>query len=74
MALISVSSQHGAAIQCLTPLDRTAADLRHVTIAKGTEVAASVFEVNPSTFKTTLPSKPPIFVKTPPAGYKGRGH
>ena len=38
------------------------------------QVAVSVFEVNPSAFKTTSPSKPPISVKTPPAGYKGRGH
>ncbi|MCD8537525.1 MAG: hypothetical protein LRY56_08585 [Burkholderiaceae bacterium] len=38
------------------------------------QVAVSVFEVNPSAFKTTVPNKSPITVKTRPAGYRGRGN
>lgn len=38
------------------------------------QVAVSVFEVNPSRFKTTVISPPETPAKTPPAGYKGRGH
>lgn len=37
------------------------------------QVAVSVFEVDPSLFKSTSPAKAPKAVKSPPAGYKGRG-
>lgn len=36
------------------------------------QVAISVFEVDPSPFKSTSAAKPPKAVKSPPAGYKGR--
>lgn len=36
------------------------------------QVAVSVFEVDPSIFKTTSVGKGPKTVKAPPAGYKGR--
>lgn len=36
------------------------------------QVAVSVFEVDPSLFKTTSVGKAPKTVKAPPAGYKGR--
>ncbi|WP_175924348.1 RNA-directed DNA polymerase [Burkholderia latens] len=36
------------------------------------QVAVSVFEVDPTAFKTTAPSKVAKELKSPPAGYKGR--
>lgn len=36
------------------------------------QVAVSVFEVDPSLFKSTSPTKAPKALKAPPAGYKGR--
>lgn len=36
------------------------------------QVAVSVFEVDPSLFKSTSATKAPKVLKTPPAGYKGR--
>lgn len=36
------------------------------------QVAVSVFEVDPSIFKSTSVAKSPITLKSPPAGYKGR--
>ncbi len=36
------------------------------------QVAVSVFEVDPSAFKTTAPAKVAKELKSPPAGYKGR--
>lgn len=36
------------------------------------QVAVSVFEVDPSLFKSTAAAKAPKVLKTPPAGYKGR--
>lgn len=36
------------------------------------QVAVSVFEVDPSLFKSTVPAKAPKTLKAPPAGYKGR--
>ena len=36
------------------------------------QVAISVFEIDPSLFKSTAKSKPARELKTPPAGYKGR--
>lgn len=36
------------------------------------QVAVSVFEVDPSLFKSTSTVKPPKDLKAPPAGYKGR--
>lgn len=36
------------------------------------QIAVSVFEVDPSLFKSTSATKVPKTVKTPPAGYKGR--
>lgn len=36
------------------------------------QVAVSVFEVDPSMFKTTAPAKVAKELKSPPAGYKGR--
>lgn len=36
------------------------------------QVAVSVFEVDPSLFKSTSASKAPTALKAPPAGYKGR--
>ena len=36
------------------------------------QVAVSVFEIDPSLFKSTAKSKPARELKTPPAGYKGR--
>lgn len=36
------------------------------------QVAVSVFEVDPSVFKTTAPAKMAKQLKSPPAGYKGR--
>lgn len=36
------------------------------------QVAVSVFEVDPSVFKSIVPSRPAKPVKSPPAGYKGR--
>lgn len=36
------------------------------------QVAVSVFEVDPNTFKSTAKPKPAKELKTPPAGYKGR--
>ncbi|HHA2432679.1 TPA: hypothetical protein ACOENN_001683 [Stenotrophomonas maltophilia] len=38
------------------------------------QVAVSVFEVDPSLFKSTASAKAPKALKTPPAGYKGRSH
>lgn len=36
------------------------------------QVAVSVFEIDPTLFKSTVKSKPSREIKTPPAGYKGR--
>lgn len=36
------------------------------------QVAVSVFEVDPSLFKSTVSAKAPKTLKAPPAGYKGR--
>ena len=36
------------------------------------QVAVSVFEVDPSLFKSTAAVKPTKTLKSPPAGYKGR--
>ncbi|TPQ43126.1 reverse transcriptase domain-containing protein [Cupriavidus pinatubonensis] len=36
------------------------------------QVAVSVFEVDPSLYKSTVPLKAPKSLKAPPAGYKGR--
>ena len=36
------------------------------------QVAVSVFEVDPSIFKSTEAAKVPKALKAPPAGYKGR--
>jgi hypothetical protein len=36
------------------------------------QVAVSVFEVDPSLFKSTAAAKSPKVLKSPPAGYKGR--
>lgn len=38
----------------------------------GNQVAVSVFEVDPSLFKTTVPGVKPKELKTAPAGYRGR--
>lgn len=38
----------------------------------GNQVAVSVFEVDPSLFKTTVPGTKPKELKTAPAGYRGR--
>lgn len=38
----------------------------------GNQVAVSVFEIDPSLFKTIAKPKPTHDLKTPPAGYKGR--
>lgn len=38
----------------------------------GNQVAVSVFEVDPSLFKTTIPGLKPKELKTAPAGYRGR--
>ncbi|WP_042147850.1 RNA-directed DNA polymerase [Paucisalibacillus sp. EB02] len=36
------------------------------------QIAISIFEIDPSLFKRRTLPKPPIEIKTPPAGYKGR--
>jgi len=52
------------------PLPRHEKLLAHVH--GGNQVAVSVFEVDPSLFKTTVPVAKPAELKTAPAGYTGR--